>query len=195
MFPSMPASAIAHDAVDHIVPLSQLGGLLRRLCDEETTFPVEVAMDDSEREDAYSAFDADVIEDPERHPGQPSEFGCPDCGGVLWAIDDGHLARFRCRVGHGWTSEALRAQQAASLETALWTALRALEESASLNRQLAARMRARGAPQMRARFTENATQAEERARLIRDLIMRQRAETTEEHVGAEVVPIPAERAV
>jgi two-component system chemotaxis response regulator CheB len=112
---------------------------------------------------------------------------------VLWAIDDGDLTRFRCRVGHGWTTEALRAQQSTSLETALWTALRALEESAALNRQMAERMRHRGAAHVTARFTENALQAEERARTIRDLLLRHRVDTADEHEGAAVpVPVPAE---
>ncbi|HEY2064648.1 MAG TPA: chemotaxis protein CheB [Gemmatimonadaceae bacterium] len=194
MFPSMPSSAIDHGAVDHIVPLEQLGPLLRRLTTEEIPLPTRKdIMDDAAREDAFSAFEVDAIEDPDRHPGQPSPFGCPDCGGVLWAIDDGELTRFRCRVGHGWTTEALRAQQSTSLETALWTALRALEESAALNRQMAERMRHRGADHVSARFTGNALQAEERARTIRELLLRQRVDTADEHEGAAVpLPVPAE---
>lgn len=192
MFPSMPSSAIEHGAVDHIVPLEQLGALLRRLCNEEITPQVEEdVMDEAAREDELSAFEVGAIEDNDRHPGQPSPFGCPDCGGVLWAIDDGDLTRFRCRVGHGWTTEALRAQQSTSLDTALWTALRALEESAALNRQMASRMRARGAAQVGARFAENAAQAEERARTVRDLLLRQRVDVADGHEDA-AVPIPAE---
>jgi two-component system chemotaxis response regulator CheB len=192
MFPSMPTSAIEHGAADYIVPLEQLSTLLRRLCDEQVTLQVkEDVMDDAAREDAFSEFDVQAIENAERHPGKPSPFGCPDCGGVLWAIDDGDLTRFRCRVGHGWTTEALRAQQSTSFETALWTALRALEESAALNRQMASRMRERGAAQMSARFTENSSQAEEHARVVRDLLMRQRVDTAEDETADIGVPVPS----
>ena len=67
-------------------------------------------------------------------PGQPSVFGCPDCGGTLWELQDGELIRFRCRVGHAWTANGLLAEQSEGIETALWTALRALEERAVLCR-------------------------------------------------------------
>ena len=90
-----------------------------------------------------AAFDLDAIEDEDR-PGQPSGFGCPDCGGTLWELQDGDLIRFRCRVGHAWTANGLLAEQSEGIETALWTALRALEERAVLCRRIADRMARRG---------------------------------------------------
>src|SRR5581483_8751225 len=73
------------------------------------------------------------------HLGRPSAFACPDCGGVLWEIEDNGFLRFRCRVGHAFTARHLDAQQRHAIETALWAALRALEESASLYRRMADR--------------------------------------------------------
>jgi two-component system chemotaxis response regulator CheB len=37
------------------------------------------------------------IENDDLHVGQPSVFGCPECGGALWEIDQEGLLRFRCR--------------------------------------------------------------------------------------------------
>jgi two-component system chemotaxis response regulator CheB len=59
-------------------------------------------------------------------------------------LRDGDFVRYRCRVGHAWTGEGLVAKQSDILDDALWTALRSLEESVSLSRQLANRHRARG---------------------------------------------------
>ncbi len=71
-------------------------------------------------------------------------FTCPECQGTLWEMRDGELLRFRCRVGHAYSSESLFAGQSESVEAALWTALRALEEKATLSQRLAAQAHGRG---------------------------------------------------
>jgi two-component system chemotaxis response regulator CheB len=174
LFPSMPESAIQYVAVDRVVPIKAMGGALMELIEE----PLEAASPAPTRgdimENRFSTGDIDAIEHPERHPGNPSSFGCPDCGGVLWEIADGEFVRFRCRVGHGWTSEALLAQQASDLDDALWTALRTLEESASLSRQIASRHRARGADALATRFEAQAESSEVKGAVIRDALLRRR---------------------
>jgi two-component system, chemotaxis family, protein-glutamate methylesterase/glutaminase len=105
------------------------------------------------------------------HPGRPSGFSCPDCNGVLWQIQDGGLERYRCRVGHAWSPESLLTQQSEALEAALWVALRSLEERAALARKLAEPARRRGHSITATRFEEQATEAQQAARLVRDLLL------------------------
>ena len=52
-------------------------------------------------------------------------------------VDD--LVRFRCRVGHAYSSKSLLADQTANLEASLWAGVRALEESALLMERLSER--------------------------------------------------------
>lgn len=68
---------------------------------------------------------------------------------MLWEIEQNGLLRFRCRVGHAYTSLYLQSEQRHALETALWSGLRALEESASLNRGMAERAQFEGAKDSR----------------------------------------------
>jgi two-component system chemotaxis response regulator CheB len=86
-------------------------------------------------------------------------------------LREGDLVRFRCRVGHAWTSDALLDSQAETLDAALWTALRALEESASLSQELAARARARGNARMAERLADSSTLALRRAETIRNVLL------------------------
>lgn len=172
MFPSMPQSAIEHMAVDHVVKLERLGALLHELAarpaqEEEEIVPA----DDLEKETEYSEVDLTRIEDAAAHPGVLAPFGCPDCGGTLWELREGDLVRFRCRVGHAWTSDALLASQSETLDAALWTALRALEESAALSKQLAERAHIRGNSRLAERLGDAAAIALRRAETIRNVLL------------------------
>lgn len=180
MFSSMPQSAIDHVKIDYVVKLEQMGTLLAELADRPTLVEEHTVSDDARKETEYSEIDLARIEDVGSHPGDLAPFGCPDCGGTLWELREGNLVRFRCRVGHAWTSEALLASQAETLDAALWTALRALEESASLSRQLAERARSRGNDRLAERMGDNAVVAERRAETIRAVLLQDRQSQLDE---------------
>jgi two-component system chemotaxis response regulator CheB len=170
MFPSMPQSAIEHVAVDHVARLEDLPRLLADLTKQPIIEEATLASDDAEKDIQYAELDLSRIENADAHPGVLAPFGCPDCGGTLWELREGDLVRFRCRVGHAWTSDGLLASQSETLDAALWTALRALEESASLRAQLAERARARGNARLAERMGDNAELALRRARTIREVL-------------------------
>ena len=107
---------------------------------------------------------------PDEPPGTPSELACPSCGGVLWEQSAAAGLRYRCRTGHGFSAATLLAAQNDGLETALWSALRALEEQAALSRRVAERSEAIGAERTRTRLLHRAEFAEEQAVVIRQLL-------------------------
>ncbi len=172
LFPNMPRNALDLVAVDHVAKAPEIAGLLGRLARIEASRgaadPVPDAMS---TEDAMAAFDLGAFH-ADAHPGTPSGFGCPDCSGVLWEIQDGEMIRYRCRVGHAWSPAGLLAEQAQAMETALWTAFRALEDRAALASRMAERFRARGQERPAARFAGQAKEFRERAALIRQVLLR-----------------------
>jgi two-component system chemotaxis response regulator CheB len=109
--------------------------------------------------------------DERQHPGDPSPYSCPDCGGVLWEISDGDLIRFRCRIGHAYTDDTLTTEQALVVEHALWSALRALEEQAAVRRRMAERARRQGMKASADRYQGRATELDQQAQQVRSLVL------------------------
>jgi two-component system chemotaxis response regulator CheB len=122
-----------------------------------------------EREADMAELDPDALHDPVR-PGVPAGFGCPDCAGSLYQIDEGGLRRFRCRVGHAWSPESLLARQTIAMESALWMALRSLEDKAALNIEMAARAEDEERLMAATRFHEAAAEAHRAAEMVRTLV-------------------------
>jgi len=173
LFPGMPQSALAVTTVDHCLPLAEIGPTLVQIVMKSAggaEQPVSGSSDDLEFENRIAQADQDAIEDDNR-PGTPSQFGCPECGGVLWEIESEQIVRFRCRVGHAYSSNSLLASQTDGLEAALWSALRALEEKVSLTRRLAERAQGQSRHAAARRFSEQMLAAEADADTIRTVLL------------------------
>jgi two-component system, chemotaxis family, protein-glutamate methylesterase/glutaminase len=167
LYPAMPANAIEHVGVDHVVAAATIGELLVTLTKEQVDNPGPPD-DATQVEVEMSKMAAGNAE--ERRPGRPSGFSCPDCNGVLWEVDEAEIFRFRCRVGHAWSPESLLAQQNDGIEAAMWIALRSLEERGALSRRLARAAEDRGHGITARRFHEQAQEAEHGAGLVRALL-------------------------
>ena len=200
LYPGMPSSALQDVAVDYCVPVAQIGETLKRLARDPASGngAETMADDDMKTEIEMASFDPAAY-DEQRHPGTPSGFGCPDCGGALWELREGELVRFRCRVGHAWSVESLIARQAEALEEALWVALRALEEQASLSGRLAERLKQRGrAERLVEHYDRQRDDCKRQAGVIREILLHppdERAADTEEqesdaHAGRRPTPEP-----
>ena len=104
-------------------------------------------------------------------PGPPSPFTCPDCGGTLWEFKSGELVRYRCHVGHGFTEQSLFVQQNGKVEDALWSALRAIEESIELRKRMADRAETRHLTAVVPSLKRDIAEYESRADALRGLLL------------------------
>ena len=170
LFPGMPTSAMRYNNPEYRVPATEIGPLLVRLAREMVHEVVKEAPEAMEKEAEIAALDMSVVGDPDK-VGKSSVYGCPECGGVLWEMEEGPLLRYRCRVGHAYTADNLLSEQSLHLEAALWAALRGLEEKASLVHRLATRSRDAGHGMLADRYAEQEHDAQQHAAVIRDLIL------------------------
>lgn len=168
---SMPLSAIQSVEVHSILPAARIGPAIAAYT-RETVTPNPSPRDDADEPDIAERGDSLQVHTP---PGTQSMFTCPECHGALWELSDAtHVLRFRCHVGHGFTAESLLAEQDASLEDTLWSALRSLEEHAALFRRMAIRSEAAGMAATTRKYQENTESAEHHAGALRDLLLKHR---------------------
>jgi two-component system chemotaxis response regulator CheB len=171
LYPSMPTSALAHVEVDYTLPLTDIGPLLIKLAYEQIEEEIaNPGSKDMEIETNLEEMDMNTFND--ERAGKPSAFSCPECGGVLWELEDGNLLRFRCRVGHAFSLESLQAEQSRAVEEALWTALKTLEESMSLSQRMERQAHTHGRDWLAQRFEVKRHEAEHHAHQIRKLLLR-----------------------
>jgi two-component system, chemotaxis family, protein-glutamate methylesterase/glutaminase len=169
LYASMPRNAIERAGVDHVLGVAGIADALIQLTREMAAEPpaeVQPMADELEHDVRAAGNEAQAMEAASR-PGKPSGFTCPECHGALWEIEDGELGRYRCRVGHAYSADTLLNEQGRGVETALWIALRSLEENAMFCRRLARRTRDRGNERMAQRFEQRAEHAQQQAALIR----------------------------
>lgn len=172
IFPGMPLSAVEHVAPEHILPAANIGELVGSLVSRSVTsfHPPNIGTNDIE-----VAIDAmNSVPYATKAIGSPAEFGCPECGGTLWAIAAGNDERYRCRVGHAYSSSSLMDEQTVAMEKALWTAYRALREKADLAKRVAKRLKSSHRETSAERFARESERAEMQASQLLDLMKTQR---------------------
>ena len=173
-FSDMPRNAITVAQPDHVVHLEDMGALLAELVAQPELpgrpVPVVPLLDvkslHPEEEDELMADTEETTWGDDR-PGRPSGFSCPECHGVLWEVDQPGLPRFVCRIGHRISAETLLDQRGDEIEGALWAAVRALEEQASLAQRLCDRAGELGNSLTEERFRVRAVDARRQAEVLR----------------------------
>jgi two-component system chemotaxis response regulator CheB len=104
--------------------------------------------------------------------GRRSVLACPDCGGVMWEIDEGEATRYRCHVGHTYTAELMSLALDEGLRRALASALRALEERGALARKLHRQAVNSGHRLLAENWADKAREFDRETEIIRDSIRR-----------------------
>jgi two-component system chemotaxis response regulator CheB len=153
--PSMPQSAAEVGKADYVAPLAEIPALLLRLLDEAV--------------DGVGGVAPLHAESPPRPSLGPEALSlvCPTCQGALRESDVGGYQSFACHAGHVFSLQSIVMEQAESMERALWSAVRALEESAALSGRLAHRSQGN----LKGRFEEKHRDQLQQADVIRGLVL------------------------
>jgi two-component system chemotaxis response regulator CheB len=129
-YPGMPESALNNLKVDYSVPISGMGSLLEKLTHERPGKSKPIPKDVRTEAEIAERVLSDVA--AVNSLGKQVPYNCPECGGVLWEMNNPKVSRYRCHTGHSFTLSALLESQGEKIEETLWISLRMFEERKNL---------------------------------------------------------------
>lgn len=173
-YPSMPRTALRYVNIDHTVPIADAGALLIRLvaqspADQER-FPTSPAIE-IESNIAEQVMNTEEFLENVEQIGKRTTYTCPDCNGAIWQIGDEEPLKLRCHVGDSFTGEVFSAEQSHNIESALWSAIRIMEEKVTFSRQLAERKRKQNMLSAADAYEKGAKALDDEITKVRDLIV------------------------
>jgi two-component system chemotaxis response regulator CheB len=168
--PQMPISAMNRLMPDHVVPLAGMPALLKSLVDqpavETMPLPERIKLEiDVARGREASMREMDRV-------GQRSVLTCPDCGGLLWKIEDGNIVRYRCHTGHAYAAEVMNVVLDENVRRALASAHRAHRERNALLENMGARAESAGDHDLAELWRKRATEARDEMSVVEDALQR-----------------------
>ena len=151
-YPDMPLSVLKEMEVDYCVPLAEMGAVISDVIDNKkvikTIIPEYLVQEVKISEEGVGSI-KEMAE-----LGKSSTLSCPDCGGVLFELNNGSITRYKCHTGHSYSINDLLEKQNQSLESTLWIAMRTIEEKKKLLSQLSEKDVSRGYSRTASNYSE-----------------------------------------
>jgi two-component system chemotaxis response regulator CheB len=170
LHPGMPENALRYAQPNQVATAAELGKAIGELSRERidglraSPLPASVVLEN--RIARYGGKERIPGGYDPRELGEPAVLSCPDCHGPLVETEP-DSAGYRCRVGHGWSAQALLEAQGDTFERALWTALRTLDDKVSLAARMSSDAARRGHERLRNRYALVAEESQEAANVLR----------------------------
>jgi two-component system chemotaxis response regulator CheB len=192
--PSMPEHALQAVDVDYRASVEEIAGILTRLTAEE---PMDIKEPDMEENNKTGMEVGIAIQDQALEQGiirfgAFTPYACPECHGVLSAIKDGDIIRYRCHTGHAYSADSLLTSITENIEDTLWSAIRGVEESIILLNNLGDHYAEKNQPKLAAMYFKKASEAQDRAKLVRQAVLHHEQLTTDS-IHKEAVETPGEQ--
>lgn len=135
-FAELPSRALLAFEPDRLLPIDAIGAAIAALVGEAVqpagAVPRSLALEAAfDRAEAVTPTEMDQL-------GALTTLVCPECSGPLWQLQDEGFRRYRCYLGHVATARELVVTSGEQAESALWSAVRALDGQAAVLEALAA---------------------------------------------------------
>jgi two-component system, chemotaxis family, protein-glutamate methylesterase/glutaminase len=168
-YPDMPKAAISNVKADYIIPVSEMGEAISQTISKP---PKKAPIPDDIRKEADIAERVQLGINQVEQFGERSIYSCPDCGGGLWQHVSEGITRYRCHVGHAYSEEGLLTSMQVTTESALWTAMRIIEERRNLLKTLAEKEGNNGSKHIQRRYRTRMKELELQLNHLKTVLLR-----------------------
>ncbi len=169
--PSMPLSALGQVEVDYTLPVAEIAPLLVKLTRTSVAEQGGYEVPEELNIEVGIAREGRALDIGLGKLGGPSVFACPECHGTLLQLKENGRTRYRCHTGHAFSADSLLAEITGNVETSLWNAIRAIDESVMLLRHMAEHAReTENGGEVAEQFLAKAREAERRSGLVRSAV-------------------------
>jgi two-component system chemotaxis response regulator CheB len=170
-YPDMPRAVLNVLQPDFSLPVTEMGKAIAGVLASRKKrlngkIPEDIKQEAQLAERVYIGIDK------LKELGDHSLFSCPDCGGGLWEMETNGYTRYRCHVGHAFTEQSLLGGMESSTESALWTALRIIEERRNLLQKIAAKEKVNGNRKLASTYTKRAAELEQQINHLKETLFR-----------------------
>lgn len=179
--PAMPQHALQAVEVDYRVTVAEMSSLLTEIILEQVKEDKESDMEENNKtsREVQIALQDRPLEPEGLKLGELTPYACPECHGVLSAIKDGDIIRYRCHTGHAYSADSLLTSITENIEETLWSAIRGVEESIILLKNLGDHYAEKNQPKLAALYFIKANEADNRAKLVRQAVLNHEQLTTD----------------
>jgi two-component system, chemotaxis family, protein-glutamate methylesterase/glutaminase len=170
LFPDLIQNALKAMRIDYIAPPEKIGQILKDLAGTPAA-KSENQPKERDRICLENKIETEQVDHTAKLDGmgEPSGYSCPSCGGPLWKLRTQAVDRYRCRVGHGYSSESLFQACWETSERQLYSALQLLEENAQLGNQMIGKAEANDHPAS-PELVQQVRNLKKEADILRDLL-------------------------
>jgi two-component system, chemotaxis family, protein-glutamate methylesterase/glutaminase len=166
-FPELPSRALQALEPDRKLAIDAIGGALIELVGSDVGVirtPPRVALEAEFDREGVARLEAMAALGPQ------TVVACPDCHGPMWQVGDRALRRYRCYLGHAATARELLRASSHEVESALWSAVRALQDRVTTLETLAADAEQIGNGQSAESFASRAREAHQQLAILRQFM-------------------------
>jgi two-component system chemotaxis response regulator CheB len=167
-FPELPTRALQAMRPDRMLAIDAMGPALIEMIGQPAgrgVPPRHVALE------AEIDRRIEVTPDEMNALWKQTALSCPECHGPMWDLGDASVRRYRCYLGHATTAVELLEAADEEVESALWSAVRALGDRATTLEALAGDAARTGDEQGARSYTERAHEARAQIELARKFML------------------------